>query len=220
MKNDKVMAVVDSLQLPNISGSVSVPLVELDRMRSDHANAVKVAQDLKSKWPMIIVRVSQTESYIKAEESYGSSGRMQVNYKTALEESKIDNYVNMEEILEPIRNDIRKEFQKSLNQKEEALRDFVGKVKHLNDEISDRDMEITALNEHVEALGKDIKMHEETIEKMKTAFEDSDKLVEENIKKAFEFSELFEEQKRLHAITLGYLHDTRWYIKVVKFLGY
>jgi len=35
------------LVMPSISGTVSVPLAELDRMRIDHANAIKLAQELE-----------------------------------------------------------------------------------------------------------------------------------------------------------------------------
>lgn len=48
---------------PTISGKVSVELHELDKMRSDHARAVKLAQDLEDKQAKVLVVYSEQCNY-------------------------------------------------------------------------------------------------------------------------------------------------------------
>lgn len=58
MSNEIVKSAAE-LGMPLISGQVSVSLAELDRMRADHAKAVKLAQDLESKQRLVKVVVNE-----------------------------------------------------------------------------------------------------------------------------------------------------------------
>lgn len=63
---------VTDLKGPTISGSVNVPLAELDQMRVEHAKALKLAQELDAKQSMVKV------VYYQEEQSYDSRGRVDV----------------------------------------------------------------------------------------------------------------------------------------------
>jgi hypothetical protein len=47
------------LQMPSVSGTVTLSLAELDKMRADHVAAVKLAQDLESKQMSVKVTISE-----------------------------------------------------------------------------------------------------------------------------------------------------------------
>lgn len=64
----ETLPAVNSIPGPSISGQVSVPLAELDRMRSDHANAIKLAQELEQKQKQIKIIHQYTEQIVTSVE--------------------------------------------------------------------------------------------------------------------------------------------------------
>lgn len=57
----KELVRASELQMPSCSGTVSVPLAELDNMRAQHAKAVQVAKDLDEKQAMVKLVVTMQE---------------------------------------------------------------------------------------------------------------------------------------------------------------
>lgn len=113
---------VNSIPGPVISGSVQVPLAELDRMRSDHANALKLAQELEDKQKQVKISAAYTEhvvveetDYLRQSSSLSSIGGMGTGYtqqamptrrfvNKAIEKQEVT-FLNMDDILGALKAD-------------------------------------------------------------------------------------------------------------------
>lgn len=111
----ETLPAVSSIPGPTISGSVQVPLAELDRMRSDHANAIKLAKELEDRQQQIKITTEYTEMVATMESTEvwhpgmnlgsGAAGRSSGHYQTIMKavskaikrENSI--FLNMDQIL-------------------------------------------------------------------------------------------------------------------------
>jgi chromosome segregation ATPase len=116
--------------MPSISGTVSVPLAELDKMRSEHVTAVKLAQELESKQMLVRVDYRNVDDY-----SWENGGMDRYGYPIQKKVLKVEKteYKNLDEFRDQIRSE---EFDK--------LRD---KFKKQESEIGSLKTKIIALEE-------------------------------------------------------------------------
>lgn len=150
---------IDNLQMPSISGTVSVPLSELDKMRVDHATAVKAAQELERHQSE--VRIVYLEERVHTEYDYGRGGsEAYYNVKRLVEKSReykgfdefretirLEECNKYEERINTLRSDIDKK-SKLIEAKNKANTELSDKVAKL-EEIADKYTELSDLHDIV-----------------------------------------------------------------------
>lgn len=119
------------LGLPHISGTVNVPLAELDRMRADHALAVKLAKELEERQAEVRV------TYYEEEKVLDFDSRGKSYYKTKLTEKKVE-YKGFNEFRDRIADEEKAKVQKEIDRLKDNL-------KTLEECWCSRDGEITKL---------------------------------------------------------------------------
>ena len=93
---------VNQLAGPVISGQVSVPLAELDKMRSDHANALALAAKLEEQQKGIVITLKQAVMETRCVNDYlypvdyGSTGR--VGNVTPKEVKRFESFQSMQDV--------------------------------------------------------------------------------------------------------------------------
>lgn len=125
----ETLPAVSSIPGPTISGSVQVPLAELDRMRSDHANAIKLAKELEDRQQQIKITAEYTEmvATIESKEVWQpgvqigqmghSSGYNQTVMKAVSKAIKRENsiFLNMDQIIGDLKERATKKVQKEID---------------------------------------------------------------------------------------------------------
>ncbi len=163
------------LALPRISGTVSVNLEELDRLRAEHATAVKLAQELESKQALVKIVVGENRSVrttyreFSGYDSYTDVFEQKsVEYKgfdEFRETIRIEEYSKIEKDIKTLRDDLDDK-KKSLSRMEETWkktqtgyeevikeRDLIEKERDkLLAELEDRDTTIKNLIETNQSL--------------------------------------------------------------------
>ena len=195
---------VNSIPGPSISGSVQVPLAELDKMRSDHANALKLAQELEHKQKQIKVSAAYTEHIVVEEADYlsqsssfslgiGGSIPMQMPTKRFVNKAiqrEECTFVNMDDVLGELKADATKRVKKETdiiiaarNKAESAL--VVQKKKNSDDKIvytiaiDKKKTRREVLEEQIEAAEATIALNKETIEDQENQLDEAvDAIVE------------------------------------------
>ena len=180
---------VNSIPGPSISGSVQVPLAELDKMRSDHANALKLAQELEHKQKQIKISAAYTEHIVVEEtdfltqgNSLSSNGGLGAGYQMptkrfvnkAIEKEHVT-FLNLDDVLGALKADATKIVKKetdiiiaALNKAEKAI---VTQKKKASDDkkvytkaIDKKKTRIEELEEQVEAAEAKMALDKETID--------------------------------------------------------
>jgi hypothetical protein len=160
------------LRGPHISGTVSVPLAELDRMRVDHANAVKLANELADN--AMKVKVTIVEKHFGTKRNDDNYGRPYY-----VPDEKYTEVGAEYRGLDTVRKVIRLEEQKVLdgemtvlNQTINDLRKQLGDSKDLNHKVS---IERKDLLNEVTELKKTLKEREDYVSEL---IDDNDALLE------------------------------------------
>lgn len=132
------------LQMPNISGTVSVPLTELDRMRSEHVQAVKLAQDLESKQMEVKITILERVQDFK----YDSRG-----YRIPFTEDRTQQieFKNLDEVRADIRKSeelkIEQKYCESILAKDKSISNYAEVVYKKTAKIEEYEANIKQLNE-------------------------------------------------------------------------
>lgn len=124
MANNQEIAVTPSneitsaaqLNVRRLNAEVSVPLVELDAMRAEHTQAIKVAQALEAKQGKVHVTVTLKtvrEERIRVPDHYHGGFKDEIVDREQYDVIKSD-YYNLNEVTSTIKNDLGAEFDKSL----------------------------------------------------------------------------------------------------------
>lgn len=112
----------NNLSAPIISGTVTVSLVDLDKMRSDHANTIKLAKELEERQPSIRIDMDLISSKKVPYDEFGSfanhssivSGYQSLSTgPTPMKQvtrERIVSYKNLEEIVGPLKQELDKEY--------------------------------------------------------------------------------------------------------------
>jgi hypothetical protein len=155
---------VNQLAGPIISGAVSVPLAELDKMRADHANAIKLAATLEEQQKGIVITLRQNvlENRCIADYLYpgidGATGKHRTPQRfesfQSMEDIEIA-YKNMDEVLATLKLDataiVQTEIDATLAAREKSDIAAVKAKKDLSD----------ANKKHTKAIGKlDLELQE------------------------------------------------------------
>lgn len=126
----ETLPAVSSIPGPTISGSVQVPLAELDKMRSDHANVKQLATELESRQQQIKITNTYTEHIVTSvsEEIYhpgkhggGLSFSTPGHYETVRKfvnkaiQKEDSIFVNMDQILGSLKEKATKKVQKEID---------------------------------------------------------------------------------------------------------
>lgn len=183
---------VNTIPGPVISGSVQVPLAELDRMRSDHANALKLAQELEDKQKMVKISAAYTEhivveetDYLRSSSSLSSIGGMGAGYQgnpiptrrfvnKAIEKQEVT-FLNMDDILGALKADataiVKKETDIVIAARNKAEKNVVIQKKKNSDDkkvytkaMDKKKTIIENLEEKIEAAEATMLQNKETIE--------------------------------------------------------
>lgn len=140
------------LGLPHISGTVNVPLAELDRMRADHALAVKLAKELEERQAEVRVIYAQYEKTYNGCDHYGN-----VRYSDELVEKKVE-YKGFEEFRSRIADEEKAKVQKEITRLKDTLTATEGFSSKQGEElvkINSKNAELTkTLEERVADLNK------------------------------------------------------------------
>lgn len=150
MRQFDLMKVRD-LRPPMISGTVSVPLEELDRLRADHANAIRVAEELESRQAQVKVTYQTRERYI----SHYSEISGEPKYNTRLNEEKVE-YRNFEDFRAIIAEEERARVQEKLQQQEDQITKSQEKLTKRFEMISKLEAELKDLKEKFSEASKNL----------------------------------------------------------------
>lgn len=152
------------LSMPSISGTVSVPLTELDKMRHEHVTAVKLAQELESK--QMMVRVEYVEGY--ENEPTGRTDRYGYPiYNKILKVSRTE-YKNLDEFRDQIRSEEFDKLQDKFRKQESEISSLKTKIIALEetkrkqaDTVSAQSKEIAQLTvQHSKAEEENLRLSE------------------------------------------------------------
>lgn len=195
------------LALPRISGTVSVNLEELDRLRAEHATAVKLAQELESKQALVKIVVGENK-YVAGSYAYDSKGREKyIQGPTQFVQQSVE-YKGFDEFRESIRIEEYSKIEKDM--------------KTLRDDMDDKKRALVRIEENwrktqtgYEEVIKERDLIEKERDKLLTELEDRNStiknLIETNqslfLKENETFSKLRDLEKR--KITLGYWLKTK-----------
>lgn len=160
----KELISTDHLQMPRISGTVTVSLEEMDRMRSEHTQAVKVAQELESKQALVKITVEEERTTNK---NIYHHGNILESYPIKEYIQKSVEYKGFDEFREIIRQEEFKKLEKQFSDMENNLNDckkqsldqgmLITEIKKERDTYFKQLEKITAeLTETKQLLGKEI----------------------------------------------------------------
>lgn len=190
------------LGLPHISGTVNVPLAELDRMRADHALAVKLAKELEERQAEVKVIYAQYEKTYGGCDFHGN-----VQYRNELVEKKVE-YKGFDEFRSRIADEEKAKVQKEIT----CLKDSVASIEAFSSKQGEELIKMTAeKKELVKALEErisDLKIITEERDQLKTSLESSNTEAEHL---RFVLSEL---NKELH---ISRNEKSFWYWLINKF---
>jgi chromosome segregation ATPase len=141
------------LQMPTVSGVVSIPLAELDRMRADHVAAVKLAQELESK--QHLVKVSYRNAY-SSHLSYPTKEVVDTEYK------------NMEEFRAQIRSEEFNKFKVQFEKQEREMTSLKSKLLESSKELEKNKSELANTNLSLKNIEKEYKEVGELLAKSTT----------------------------------------------------
>lgn len=165
---------------PRISGTVTVPLLELDKMRMDHSNAVKIASELTERQAMVKVTFVQRVS----EYGYQSTGGGRNRYlkDDSLQESAVE-YKNFDDFREIIR-------QEEHDKIHQQFLEFVRKQQELEDKLVEK-------QKLLEKLNSDLTVAKKANGELITQNESLKKEVEITTKKAVDLEIDYQNQVRI-----------------------
>lgn len=175
----------DDLVGPSISGTVQVPLIELDQMRSQHAAAVRMAKELEAKQPLVKVILGKMEPKKIWDDYHG-------RYRTTGEQGWVQTgveYKNFEEFREVISKEERAKVQQFVDELRTSANDAI-KAKNTAQKHADE-----RIREADDILFKSKKLTEEVFAKTKAEIEEIKALQPELNKKYAEAQEELEELK-------------------------
>lgn len=135
------------LQMPNISGTVSVPLAELDRMRAEHVQAVKLAQDLESR--QMEVRITLLERV----QDYRYNSRGDRGHFIEDRTQKVE-FRNLDIVISDLRIEenkkIEEKYRESILSKDRAITNYAEAIYNKTAKIEEYEANIKQLNESAE----------------------------------------------------------------------
>jgi DNA repair exonuclease SbcCD ATPase subunit len=180
MKTNQVLKIDAIPAGPNISGTVTVPLSELDKMRVDHANLKKLCESLMQTQMKVICVVEERRNIIRYGGWDGMTRIPDVEYKELSVE-----YRNLDDV----REDIRKRMLDEELIKSEKLSKELEEVKlklsdrttafdiaeiandKLNKEIEQKNKELEDVRGILDGYDKQIEGYKESIEKLNAEVE-------------------------------------------------
>jgi chromosome segregation ATPase len=197
MSKENALATVQQLRGPSVSGSVTVPLAELDQMRSDHAAAVRAARELADKQAMIKIVVAHVAEG-------GRQRNILVEDDNLMEVSIM--YKNLDDVRDALAKDARERVQDHIDSIGKQLEGLTSQVAESSNKLSEtiaafaeekklhqglqkryNDLE-TKFNttnlkfeSAVQTLTEERKLHEEALANLKEASEAQNKIAEATI---------------------------------------
>jgi len=174
------------LQMPGSAGTVSISLVQLDKMRADHANAVRYAKSLEEKQALVrVIYAEQKSVYIG--KGYGGAGI----YDNQLVEKSIT-YKGFDEFRGRIAAEEREKVAKEL--------------RTLNNSLIGANNEINKLEEDLNVVKKSFDVADEELSKLrkeKVELYEVNKTQAERIEELEEESKTWQEVARLRSDEFG-----------------
>jgi DNA repair exonuclease SbcCD ATPase subunit len=146
MKNELMKAT--DLQMPSISGTVSVPLDELDRMRAEHATAVKLAQELESHQMEVKIVYSERKQVVSDYDHYGRA-----RYTTSKEVIGTE-YKNLNDFRKQIHQEEFDKLQKKFKEQEQEITNHRNALLNLEKEKTEARRMVSEQKQQIESLIK------------------------------------------------------------------
>lgn len=184
-RTNEISLLVRDLSGPKINGTVTVPLIELDQMRADHANAVMLAKELEANKMYVECKIT---SYEKVPYFDRYSYQNPAGYKEEKVSEKIT-YRNLDEVREMIRGEEEKKVFQNLS-------DLRAEIINLRNKIETGKDQMTKKIEELKAAGVQINTLEEDKKEVEDKFE---KLTESNKATLQSYDEIKTELERLQA---------------------
>jgi len=158
-ENRLPVTISDLPQGPAISGTVTVPLIELDKMRADHSNLKKIAEDLLSTQKSVRIVVEERKVSTKyVSNHYGSGGHWvsDPNYTELLVENK-----GLDEVTDILRKEANERVKTTIENLENLNEQLKEELKKLTEKST---LEIMKLKADYSEKENDLK-NVETIKK-------------------------------------------------------
>lgn len=131
----QIMKMEDLNGFPSVGGTVKVPLADIDRMRMEYLKTKQLADQLSAHQKQVLVTITEKK---KVEEfkrdEYHSAGGYYVTDTKYVEISR--NYVNLENLRDPITQEIRDEYKDSLEKTREELKHVRSHRVRLEEELA------------------------------------------------------------------------------------
>lgn len=163
------------LQMPSVSGTVTLSLAELDKMRADHISAVRLAQDLELKQMLVKFVLSDRSRSLKDNSIRDEYGRIVSHHVQEVDTERIIDvkYINLESFRALITAEERKVVQDLVDGKNKEIK----RLTEVCDEWSKKNLKL---------LG-DLHLKKEDAEKYATDFSQREALIKDQELKISEF---------------------------------
>ncbi len=167
---------------PTISGMVSVPLAELDKMRSDHLKALNTAKELEARQALIKITFSKWETYADTvndthKDKYGNDviyQRRSITKDRLIDKDTI--FVNFDELRNPITEIEREKVAKEIEEFRKQVDYLIKLREEKNTKIADLEKKIAVATKSFDEQYKELRdLQTET----KSKYENEVKLSEE-----------------------------------------
>jgi hypothetical protein len=158
------------LQMPHISGTVTVSLEEMDRMRSQHAEAVRIAEELESKQALVKIIVEEVKNIMRHD--YHGMHKLSSFPDTEYVQKSVE-YKGFDEFREIIRQEEFKKLEKQFSDMERSMED----VKKSSLDLISRN---TAIKKEHDEVFKKLSDTTKELETTKTILDDELKIKEDN----------------------------------------
>lgn len=154
--------------LPGITGSVSVNLHELDKMRADHSKAVKLANFLQSKQGQVKVTIVEEQHHKRIKDHGDRYNDYKPRYIEDIKYVELGvDYKNLDDVRKIIREEERQAFQADVDQLNEDLKELreskATTVSELNKHLQSSIQETLLLKDKLRTLETQIRTDENTI---------------------------------------------------------
>lgn len=160
----------NDLNAPRISGMVEVSLADLDKLRSDHANAIKLAQDLEERQSSIRIDMDVVNETMVNNPNFeygihhaGAHIGYESRYKKEITRERIVSYKNLDEVIGPLKADLEIEYSSKIVEKRKEISSLKEQVHFFEeDEVKFTEAEKEYVTS-IKAFEKDAKEHKKVM---------------------------------------------------------
>lgn len=133
--NNQIIKTTHDISGPSISGTVTVALSDLDKMRADHARLKAIASDLEAHQMEVKVTLSESK-YTPTTDNYGRWTN-NYDYKEIGHE-----YRNLDDVREVVRQQVREEFKVKTKELQDKADTYASKYDKFKKSSDERDAEL------------------------------------------------------------------------------